>query len=169
VAGFQLEKGERLFLYATIVLLVAFFMAILASIGEAGIHLPTDEGQVDPNKLRETAPFDRVALEDADEPTFINEDGRLEAVLIAKAYAFEPNPITVPAGQEIEFVVSSQDVIHGFLINDVGVNAMVIPGQITRVTATFDEPGEYNMICHEFCGVGHQTMFATVVVEEVSE
>jgi cytochrome c oxidase subunit 2 len=162
VAGFQLEKGERLFLYSTGLLLVAFFMAILASIGEAGIHLPTDEGQVDPAQLRTTAPFNNLS----DQPEDTNGDGVIDAVLIAKAYAFEPNPIVVPAGQEIEFVVSSQDVIHGFLISDVGVNAMVIPGQVTKVTATFDEAGEYNIICHEFCGIGHQTMFGRVIVEE---
>jgi cytochrome c oxidase subunit 2 len=47
---------------------------------------------------------------------------------------------------------------------------MVIPGQITRVTQTFDEPGEYKFVCHEFCGlaneqVGHHSMFGRVVVE----
>lgn len=162
MSGFQLEKGERVFLYATGLLLVAFFMAILASIGEAGIHLPTDEGQVDPRTLRETAPFNNLV----DEPTDVDGDGVIDATLIAKAYAFEPNPIIVPRGQEVEFTVSAQDVIHGFLISDVGVNAMVIPGQITQVTATFDEAGEYNIICHEFCGIGHQTMFGRVIVEE---
>lgn len=162
MAGFQLEKGERLFLYGTALLLVAFFMAILASIGEAGIHLPTNEGQVDPTQLRTTAPFDNLS----DRPEDTNGDGVIDAVLIAKAYAFEPNPIVVPVGQEIEFVVSSQDVIHGFLISEVGVNAMVIPGQVTKVTATFDEAGEHNIICHEFCGIGHQTMFGKVIVEE---
>lgn len=162
MAGFQLEKGERLFLYATVLLLIAFFMAIIASISEAGIHLPDDEGQVDPNNLLNTAPFNNLQ----DRPQDTDGDGVIDAVLIAKAYAFEPNPIVVPKGQEVEFTVSSQDVIHGFLINDVAVNAMVIPGHITKVTATFDEAGEYNIICHEFCGIGHQTMFGRVIVEE---
>jgi heme/copper-type cytochrome/quinol oxidase subunit 2 len=33
------------------------------------------------------------------------------------------------------------------------------------VTHTFDEPGEYRIVCHEYCGVSHQAMFGTVVVE----
>ena len=44
------------------------------------------------------------------------------------------------------------------------VNAMVIPGQITRITGTFDEPGEYNIVCHEYCGIGHHGMWGKVVV-----
>ncbi len=71
----------------------------------------------------------------------------------------------VPAGAEVEFVITSADVLHGFLILDTSVNAMVIPGQVTRVATTFDEAGEYEIVCHEYCGIGHQGMFGKVVVE----
>ena len=40
-----------------------------------------------------------------------------------------------------------------------------IPGQVSKLAATFDEPGEYNFICHEYCGLGHAVMYGTLTVE----
>ena len=45
------------------------------------------------------------------------------------------------------------------------VNMMLIPGQITRNRYRFERPGEYTIICHEYCGVGHHTMYGKVVVK----
>jgi len=169
----QIEKWERWFLYATVVMLVAFLVAIFASIGEAGIHLPTDESQVDPNLLEFTAyegnaaPFNDLGSRSY---TGTEDDIDWEVVLLARAWAFtdgsgDPVPtVTVPAGARVEFVITSLDTIHGMLISDVAVNAMVIPGQITRVVTEFDEPGEYNIICHEYCGLLHHNMYAIVEV-----
>jgi cytochrome c oxidase subunit 2 len=42
---------------------------------------------------------------------------------------------------------------------------MVLPGQIAHVEARFDTPGEYPMLCHEYCGIAHHTMAGKVVVE----
>ena len=169
----QIEEWERWFLYATTVMLVAFLVAIFASIGEAGIHLPTDEDQVDPNLLDfsayegNPAPFNDLGVRTYEGP---DEDIDLEVVLLAKAWAFndgtgDPVPnVQVPVGARIAFVITSVDTIHGLRISEVAVNAMVIPGQITRVVAEFDEPGQYQIICHEFCGLLHHNMYATVEV-----
>lgn len=46
------------------------------------------------------------------------------------------------------------------------MSEMVIPGQVSRVTVTFEEPGEYPYVCNEYCGVGHHTMSGKVIVEE---
>lgn len=165
----QIEKWERWFLYATVVMLVAFFVAILGSIGEAGIHLPTDDDQVNPQAFKDPdipipPPFDNVGIFDAAPDS--DDDVDLTAVVLASAWSFNPQTIEVPKGSTVEFVVTSTDTIHGFLIADVAVNAMVIPGQITKVKATFDEAGSYNVICHEFCGLLHHNMFGIVEVTE---
>jgi len=44
------------------------------------------------------------------------------------------------------------------------VNIMVVPGQVSKVSYTFDEVGEFPYICHEYCGSGHAAMFGTVKV-----
>lgn len=163
MAKIMIEKYERYFLYASIVLLVAFFAAIMLSIAEAGIHLPTRDDTLDPAAVDQTAPFDAPGV------TQIGEN-QYRAVIVAATWQFTPSEIRVPKGSEVEFVLTSRDVIHGILIPQTTVNAMIIPGRVTRVTATFDEPGEHTIVCHEFCGlanegIGHHSMFGTLVVE----
>ncbi|HET6317225.1 MAG TPA: cytochrome C oxidase subunit II, partial [Chloroflexota bacterium] len=75
------------------------------------------------------------------------------------------NEIRVPAGSTVTFVATSKDVVHGLFVPKANVNAMLLPGQVTRVTAYFDTPGEYPLICHEYCGIAHHTMWARVIVE----
>ena len=55
--------------------------------------------------------------------------------------------------------------MHGFHIDETNVNFMIIPGQVSKLSHTFDKPGTYKIICHEYCGIGHQTMFAQIIVE----
>ncbi len=155
----KIERFERIFLYLTVTMLTLFIVAIVLSVAESGIHLPDAEERIDPNQVRQTAPFDNPGV-------FETGNGEYEAVVVAKAWAFDPPTINVPAGAEVTFVVTSEDVIHGFQVWDTTVNAMVIPGQITRVTTTFDESGEYSIVCHEYCGSGHHVMFGQVVVSE---
>ena len=37
--------------------------------------------------------------------------------------------------------------------------------QTGEMTYTFEQPGEHLIICHEYCGVGHHTMYGTIIVE----
>jgi cytochrome c oxidase subunit 2 len=55
-------------------------------------------------------------------------------------------------------------VVHGFLVQGSNVNAMLIPGYVTHITSRFKTTGEHMMPCHEFCGIGHQGMWARVRV-----
>ena len=45
-------------------------------------------------------------------------------------------------------------------------SSMLLPGQIAHAQARFDTPGEYPIICHEYCGIAHHTMAGTIIVEE---
>jgi cytochrome c oxidase subunit 2 len=154
----QIHRHERMFLYASTVVLALFFGAVILSVSEAGIHLPTDVDTIDPQAVDSTAPFDNPGV-------FQTGDDEVSVVMVAEAWGYTPNVITVPVGSEVTFTVTSKDVIHGFMIPRTTVNAMLIPGQVTRVTYTFDEAGEHDLLCHEFCGIGHHNMFARVVVE----
>ena len=168
----QIEKWERWFLYGTVVMLVAFLVAVLGSIGEAGIHLPTDEDQVDVAALQAgnaPAPFDQLGVFPADD----DPDVDYRVVMLARAWTFDAGPenladgimhVTVPAGSTVEFVTTSVDTIHGFLIGLKAANAMIIPGQITKLTVDFDEAGTHNILCHEYCGLLHHNMYGTVEV-----
>ena len=42
---------------------------------------------------------------------------------------------------------------------------MAVPGAINLQRVKFDKPGKYNIVCHEYCGVGHQNMQAEIIVK----
>jgi len=79
-------------------------------------------------------------------------------------FGFLPNPIRVPAGAKVTFMVASADVVHGFEIVDTDVNTMVIPGYVSQVTHTFNHKGNYLILCNEYCGSGHHLMSDTLEV-----
>jgi cytochrome c oxidase subunit 2 len=72
----------------------------------------------------------------------------------------------VPAGRPVRFRLTSADVVHGFMVAGTNANAMVMPGYVTQFTTAFPTPGDYLIVCHEFCGNGHHAMFGRVLVEE---
>lgn len=156
--GLKVERYERIVLYATVVVLVLAFGAIVLSVVESNIHLPEDYDTIDPSAVSETPPFDAPGVYQVGEREY-------EAVVVAQAFSFNPSEIRIPAGSSVTFLVTSVDVTHGFMIPRTAVNGMVLPGQITRLTADFDEPGEHTIVCHEFCGIGHHAMYGKVVVE----
>lgn len=154
----KIEYYEKIVLILGTIVLLTGIGAIGASIFAAGIHLPPDSGKIDPRSVRETPPFDKPGVYEV-------APGEYEAVIIAQTWVFAPGEIRVPVGSKVTFVVASPDVTHGFMIEKTKINAMVVPGQITRVDMEFDRRGEYLIICHEYCGIGHHGMYGRVVVE----
>ena len=137
-----------------------FFVIMITIAGFAlGIQVPTDEGRVNPNTLDEALPWSEPGLRE------IVPGEEYEVYIIAQRFSFDPREITVPKGAKVTFWATSSDVQHGFALEGTNVNMMVLPGQVSKLSATFDEPGSYNFICHEYCGLGHAVMYGTVTVE----
>lgn len=152
------ERMEKAFLILSGALLGAFMLALLYATVGHDIQLPGKAGTIIPAEVRQTPPFDNPGLREI-------EPGRYEAVILGIAWIFQPSEIRIPAGSEVTFILTSTDVIHGFNIEGTTVNGMLIPGQITRITHTFRTPGEHLIICHEYCGIQHHTMYGRVIVE----
>ena len=89
--------------------------------------------------------------------------------MIAQTWAFTPREITIPVGAKVEIHVTSPDLQHGFKITDTNVNMQIVPGQVSTMSYTFEEVGEFPYICHEYCGSGHAAMFGVVNVVPASE
>jgi cytochrome c oxidase subunit 2 len=72
----------------------------------------------------------------------------------------------VPAGRQVELEMRSKDVIHDFYVPEVQVKQDVVPGITTRLIFDPEQPGTYQVICAELCGVGHGVMRARLIVME---
>jgi cytochrome c oxidase subunit 2 len=88
-----------------------------------------------------------------------------EIPVVARRFTFEPARVEVTEGERIRLVVSSADGVHGVEIKKFKVNKKVPRGGET-VTIDFvaSAPGEYPILCSEYCGNGHDEMKGTLVV-----
>ncbi|GAB2902601.1 cytochrome c oxidase subunit II [Paraburkholderia jirisanensis] len=96
--------------------------------------------------------------------TEITPDGSVTVRMVAQQYSFTPQCILVPANVPVTFRATSADVIHGMLITDTNINSMIEPGYVSTFRTKFAHPADHLMPCHEFCGTGHQGMWAHVKV-----
>lgn len=72
----------------------------------------------------------------------------------------------LPAGEPVDILVTTGDVIHSFWIPRLGGKIDAIPGRINTIRLQADEPGMYRGICAEYCGTGHETMGFAVEAHE---
>lgn len=163
-----LERYENIWFGIAAVMSVLLFVSALASFisgtytaieGTGGGHHITgvDNGRLDPRNLAAT-PFAEPGLRE-------NPDGTLEAFVVARAFAFQPAALRVPAGRPVTIHITSADVMHGYQVEGTNINATAIPGQVASFTTTFRRPGTLSLICNEYCGTGHHNMINSVVVE----
>ena len=71
-------------------------------------------------------------------------------------------PLVVPTGAAVRFDLRSLDVIHAFWIPAVDYKHDAIPGSTQVFTLTFTEPGLFQGLCAEFCGLRHSDMLFNV-------
>lgn len=153
----KVHRYEKSFLAVGILVLIACAIALAYATFGRGIHLPGHVAKIDPAKVTQTPPFDRPGVHR-------RGPNEYEVVVIGRAWSFQPAEIHVPAGADITFTATTADALHGFNVEGTRVNMMLVPGQISRLSYRFEEPGEHLLICHEFCGLGHHMMYGKVVV-----
>ncbi|MEO5691969.1 MAG: cytochrome c oxidase subunit II [Usitatibacter sp.] len=76
-------------------------------------------------------------------------------------------PMVVPVGKKVRLLITSNDVIHGWYVPQLGVNQYGIPGFIKEAWFSADKIGTYRGQCSQICGKEHA--FMPIVVEVVSE
>jgi cytochrome c oxidase subunit 2 len=75
------------------------------------------------------------------------------------------NEIRIPAGQPVELVLRSADVIHSFWIPSLAGKVDMIPGRSTRLRLSADREGMFRGQCAEYCGGPHAQMALYVIAE----
>ena len=101
--------------------------------------------------------------------TTMGPDGKVTVRLIGQQYSFVPQCIVVPADMPVTFRGTATDAIHGFIVGRTNVNTMLVPGFVATFTTSFARTGEQLMPCHEYCGTGHEAMWARVQVLPTAE
>lgn len=93
-------------------------------------------------------------------------DGKGEIVvrMVAGRYSFFPKHIAVPAETKLTFRWVSMDVLHGVHIPMTNMSTMIVPGYVAEITTSFPKPGEYPVLCNEYCGLGHNHMWSNISV-----
>jgi cytochrome c oxidase subunit II len=154
----HIHRFEKIWLAVGLAILVILIATITTSAIVEGFVPPSRVQTIDPTKVAETPPFDHPGLRKTGDHTY-------EAYYVAHIFSFEPQTISIPAGSRVTFYVTSTDVEHGFMVARTGINTMVTPGWVSSVSHTFKEPGKYLLVCHEYCGAGHQLMAGTIEVK----
>lgn len=164
----HVDRLERYWIIIVAVVLGAFFASLLAAMLVFGMRLPSAPGEfLNPLDLGGTR-FAAPGLRDMG-------DGKYELTMTAQMWRFNTGSgeqdadgndiVRIPRGAQVTFYITSVDVTHGFIIERHNANIQVVPGHTGRITVTFNQPGEFKILCHEYCGAGHQRMHATLIVE----
>ncbi|WP_085992628.1 cytochrome c oxidase subunit II [Oceanobacillus senegalensis] len=154
----KMHRAEEIWLIFGVAIIVLSMAVTGYQAFAHGMAPPSGMETIDPQKVDETAPFDNPGVFEVGENEY-------EVVMTLQAFSFTPNEIEIPVGSEVHFTMTSKDVVHGFQVPGTNINAMVTPGHVQRISQTFDEPGEYLVICNEYCGAGHQVMATTITVK----
>jgi len=76
------------------------------------------------------------------------------------------NEIWLPVNEPVQFLLSTEDVIHSFWIPSLGGKMDMMPGRTTRLSYTPTQTGDFLGICAEYCGASHALMRLNVKVVE---
>jgi cytochrome c oxidase subunit II len=142
----QIEK--RIVWISTAFGLSLFGLAALA-VGIFNIGLPTCITDIKPFQTGEV---------------IVHSPNHYEVHWVARMWKFEPEDVEIPAGSMVDIYLSAADVTHGFLIPGTNVNLMAVPGVVNYARVKFEKPRDYQILCHEFCGTGHESMATTIHV-----
>ena len=129
--------------------MAVFFAALVYAATQLSISVPTC--------VTDVAPFKQGKVID-------KGNRHYEVHMVAKMWAFDPPEVRLPPGADVDLYLSALDVTHGLYIEHTNVNLMAVPGSVNAARVRFDTEGEYSVICHEYCGVGHHFMMGKFVI-----
>ena len=154
----QIDPYEKFWLWTAAVMIVLFLGALAYGSSQHAIHPPSAMETIDPLSVRTDSEFASPGVQ-------IEPDGSVTVIAVTEMFAFRPSEIRIPADTRVRFRMTSPDVLHGFQVVGTNANVMSVPGYVTEFSMTFSEPGEYLIVCNEYCGLSHHLMQARLIVE----
>ncbi len=162
--------------YLVSAFIIAFSVLLVIPMwGVYGMLSPEEGGHAHGGEMVMAMEFQQKTMKFKEEHKL--PDGTVEAdhdepvYIIASQYTFTPNKIRMKTGEHYDVQVLSIDVVHAFSVQMGGTsyNSLVMPMMVTALEIAPIEPGTYLVICNEYCGLGHDYMYFTIIVEEGEE
>ena len=151
MSALRLER--RIILISIAFALTLFGLAALA-INLFQVGLPTC--------LTDIKPFEKGEL-------ITHSPTHYELHYVARMWDFEPKEVTLPAGSTVDVYLTTPDVTHGLILLGTNLNLMAVPGVVNYTRVKFDQPRTYQLLCHEYCGTGHDRMAATLRIVDPAQ
>ena len=150
---------ERKWVWISLVLAVVMGVTLGYYAVASNLHPPSNVETIDSSRLHLSEEFaeDNLGVK-------TNPDGSVRVTLVAARYGFYPPRIEVPVDTKVTFRLASADVLHGVHVPNTNMATMVVPGYVAEVTTTFPHTGEFSLLCNEYCGLGHDSMWSRLVV-----
>ena len=161
----RLPVDERVFLAAVLASVAFMSLFVVGWLVWGGQNVPAQSYRITPDAFTEKL---QGFMTEYTQP-----DGRVhvppgeDAYMMAARYTFYPE-LVLKAGQEYRIWISSVDALHGFSIvgGRQNINLEIAPQHAFGATFKPEEPGEYLIVCNEYCGLGHHGMKGRIIVEE---
>lgn len=153
---------EKKWIYLIIVFLLISWTVIIYYAVAKNIHPPSNVEVIDSARLHLDSGVGGGEFREDRLGVKIDTSGQIVVTMVAARYGFFPQKITVPINTPIKFRMASFDVLHGVHIPFSNMNTMIVPGYITEINTEFQKIGEFPLVCDEYCGVGHATMYGMI-------
>jgi cytochrome c oxidase subunit 2 len=154
----HIHRLEKWWILIGVSTLILFLIILAINMFAFGFSPPSHKHAIDPAKVYQTPPFNHTGVKQIGPNEY-------EVVMVAYAFGYTPGEVRIPQNAKVNFVVTSPDVVHGFQIVKTNVNFMVVPGEVSHATHTFNQKGEYLLLCNEYCGSAHHYMAGKIIVE----
>ena len=82
----------------------------------------------------------------------------------AKRFSYDPDDVTVKAGEPVVLDFTSTDVPHGIRFKELNLDTKFSKGKSGELTFTPTQVGDFVGQCSVFCGSGHGSMKMTLHV-----
>jgi cytochrome c oxidase subunit II len=148
-----IPKLEQRIIIISVAFVVVLFGLAAMAINLFHVGLPTC--------LTDIKPFQKGEL-------ITHSPTHYEIHYVARMWDFEPKEVTVPAGSTIDVYLSTPDVTHGMILIGTDLNLMAVPGVVNYARVKLDQVRNYQLLCHEYCGTGHERMAANLRVVDVA-
>jgi len=155
----HIDPLEKRWAYVILAIAGLFVAIIMIDALVHNINPPSHVETIDSARLHLSKEFaeDNLGVQ-------VDDNGNVTVRIVAGRYGFYPKQVTVPSGTPLKFRWVSMDVLHGIHLPMTDMNTMILPGYVAELKTDFPKPGNYPLLCNEYCGMGHDHMWGSIAV-----